>query len=68
MADMLAQHAGVRKARADERSVNLSAHQILAGRPHHAQLGMLANDVTEGTRHGLFRQRRTDIELSLIHI
>ena len=59
---MLAQHAGIGEAGTDERGVNASAHEVLTGCPHHAQLGMLADDVTEGTRHGLFRQRRADIE------
>ena len=62
MADVLAQHAGVRKARADERSVNLPAHQILTGRSHHAQLGVFAHDVAVGAGNRFFGQRGADVQ------
>ena len=62
VADMLAQHAGIGEAGTDECGMNASAHEVLTSCPHHAQLGMLADDVTEGTRHGLFRQCRANIE------
>ena len=41
VANMLAQHAGIGEAGTDECGMNASAHEVLTGCPHHAQLGMM---------------------------
>ena len=62
ISEMRSQHFRVSETRANHRCVNTATHKILAGSAHHAQLCMLAGDITEGVCYRLFRQGRANEE------
>jgi hypothetical protein len=55
IAHMLTEHTGIGKAGADHCGMNAPSHEILAGCPHHPQLSVLADNITECACDGLLR-------------
>jgi len=53
--NVLTEHAGIGEAGADHCRMNAPTHEILAGCPHHPQLGVFTDNVAKCAGDGLLR-------------